>query len=81
MNIYVGNLSPRTSVSQLRKAFEMYGTVDIVSLDARPRDDDAYGFCFVSMPLADQASRAIEQLHGQMPSGNSLTVRESGLAF
>lgn len=77
MNIYVGNLSPNTTASQLRKAFEMYGRVDEVSLDNRPRNDDAYGFCFVVMPFATQASRAIAQLHGTMLRGNPLTVRES----
>ena len=80
MNIYVGNLSPGLSQSQLRRAFEMYGKVDKVSLDNKPRDDDAYSFCFVTMPFESQASRAIEQLNGRMVSGHSLIVRESGVS-
>ncbi|MDH3892418.1 MAG: RNA-binding protein [candidate division Zixibacteria bacterium] len=81
MNIYVGNLSPKTSDQQLRKAFEMYGKVDKVSLDSKPRNDDAYGFCFVEMPFENQASRAIKQLHGKMMGGASLTVKESGVSI
>ena len=80
MNIYVGNISPRTSASQLRTAFAMYGTVDKVSLDNRPRKDDVYAFCFVAMPFENQASRAITQLHGKKLGGNSLTVMESGVS-
>ena len=80
MNIYVGNLSPRTTESQLRKAFEMYGKVDSVSLDSRHRDDDAYGFCFVAMPFDNQASRAIKQLNGKQLGGCALTVKESGVS-
>ena len=79
MNIYVGNLSPKTTESQLRKAFEMYGKVDKVSLDSRPRDDEAHGFCFVEMPFENQASRAIKQLNGKMLGGNALTVKESAV--
>ena len=77
MNIYVGNLSPKTSEWQLRKAFEMYGKVDKISVDEKPRDDDAYGFCFVEMPFDNQASRAIRELNDRKVGGYALTVRES----
>lgn len=80
MNIYVGNLSPKISPSQLRKAFEMYGKVDRVSLESRPRESDVYAFCFVVMPFENQASRAIKQLDGKMLGGNALTVKESGVS-
>ena len=80
MNIYVGNLSPKTSELQVRKAFEMYGKVDKISLESKPRDDDAYGFCFVEMPFENQASRAIKQLHGKMLGGCTLTIKESGVS-
>jgi RNA recognition motif-containing protein len=80
MNIYVGNLSPKTTALQLREAFEMYGKVNKVSLSERPRDVASYGFSFVAMPFDNQASRAIEQLHGKMLSGYSLTVKESGVS-
>jgi RNA recognition motif-containing protein len=80
MNIYVGNLSPIVSESQLRKTFEMYGKVDKVSLNNKERGKAAYNFCFIEMPFAEQASRAITQLHGKVLSGQSLTVRESGVS-
>ena len=80
MNIYVGNLSPKTTESQLRKALEMYGKVDKVNLANGPRDDDDFGFCFVEMPFDNQALRAIKRLNGKMLGGHSLTIRESGVS-
>jgi RNA recognition motif-containing protein len=79
MNIYVGNLSPKTTESQVRKAFEMYGKVDKVSLDKGPRSDEAHSFCFVVMPFENQASRAVKLLNGRMLGGYPLTVKESGV--
>jgi RNA recognition motif-containing protein len=80
MNIYVGNLSPKTTVWQLRKAFEMYGKVEKIAMGAMPRTDDAYGFCFVEMPFDNQASRAIKELHGKGLGGFALNIRESGVS-
>jgi RNA recognition motif-containing protein len=80
MNIYVGNLSPGTSERKLRKAFERFGKVAKISLRERPRNSTIFGFCFVEMPIDNQASRAIRQLHGKLLGGYSLTVKESGVS-
>ena len=79
MNIYVGNVSPKISEFQLRKAFEMYGKVDKISLDSKPREDDEYHFCFVEMPFENQASRAIKELNGKEFGGQALSIKESGV--
>lgn len=79
MNIYAGNLSPGTTRSQLRKAFERFGKVDAVSLSERPSEVASYGFCFVEMPFEEQASRAIGELDGSMLDGYKLSIRESGM--
>lgn len=79
MNIYVGNVSPKTTEWQLRKAFEMYGKVDKISIDEKPRDGDAFSFCFVEMPFDNQASRAITELDGKALDGSVMTVKESGV--
>jgi RNA recognition motif-containing protein len=80
VKIYVGNISPKISASQLRTAFEMYGKVDKVSLENKPRENDVYAFCFVEMPFENQASLAIKQLDGRKLGGNALTVKESGVS-
>ena len=80
MNIYVGNLSPKTSEYQLRKAFERFGKVEKISMNERPRND-SYSFCFIGMPFDNQASRAIKELNGKELSGYELTIRESAVSI
>lgn len=80
MNIYVGNLSPKTSEQQLRLAFDRYGKVGKISMDEQPCDSGAYGFCFVEMPFDNQASVAIRELNGKKLGGNILTIKESAVS-
>ncbi len=80
MNMYVGNLSPKTSERQLRKAFVRYGKVGKISMDRHLRDGDAYSFCFVEMPFDNQASVAIRELNGKKLGGFVLTIKESGVS-
>jgi len=79
MNIYVGNLSPRTSKGIIRKAFEKFGKVAKISLTERLPDTNTFGYCFISMPIDNQALQAIKQLHGKSLDGYTLTVKESGV--
>jgi RNA-binding protein 4 len=81
VNIYVGNLSPNTTALQLRKAFERFGKVATVSLSKRPRDVTAYSFCFVEMPVEEEASSAIGELDGSMLGGCTLSIKESGVSI
>ena len=81
MNIYVGNLSPKTSEWQLRTAFARYGKVGKISMDELPRNGDAYSFCFVEMPFDNQASIAIRELQGKKLGGNALTIKQSGVSL
>lgn len=79
MNLYVGNLSPRTSQLELRKAFAPYGDVGTISMDEQPPDSKAYNFCFVEMTVDYQAASAISGLDGASLGGYTLTVKESGV--
>jgi len=80
VNIYVGNLSPKTSEWQLRKAFARYGKVGKISMNEPPCDGGAYSFCFIEMPFDNQASVAIRKLNGEKLGGSALTVKESGVS-
>jgi len=80
MNIYVGNLSPKTLKWQLRRMFRRFGAVGKISMDKRPGDGTPYNFCFVEMPIDDQASLAIKELNGETIGGFLLTVKESGVS-
>jgi RNA recognition motif-containing protein len=76
--LYVGNIPYQTTEAELRSLFENGGgqvsDVKIV-LDrdsGRPR-----GFAFVEMTSDDEASAAIESLHGKAFGGRPLTVSEA----
>jgi len=80
MNIYVGNISPRTLKRHLRSMFRKFGAVGNISMDKRAGDGNHYHFCFVEMPIDDQASLAIKELNGKTIGGFLLTVKESGVS-
>lgn len=80
VNIYVGNLSPKTSEWQLRKVFGRYGKVGKISINEQPLNGDSYCFSFVEMPFDNQASVAIQKLNGEKLGGSVLTVKESELS-
>lgn len=77
MNIYVGNLPHATTDSELREAFEEYGTVQSAAVIKDKFTGDSRGFGFVEMPDNSEAQEAIEQLNGQSFGGRTLTVNEA----
>ena len=77
MNLYVGNLSYKLTVHQLREAFEDFGSVVSVRMindreTGRPR-----GFGFVEMADRDEGQNAIDSLNGQELDGRKLVVNEA----
>jgi RNA recognition motif-containing protein len=76
MNIYVGNLSPETSVLELRGCFEPFGAVEDVTISAYKVRGVPKGFGQVEMPSADHAQAAIIGLQGKELAGNLLKVQE-----
>ncbi len=75
--LYVGNMSFNTTESELRSAFEQFGSVTDVyvamdKMTGRPR-----GFAFVTMGTADEAKAATEKLNGTDLGGRALTVNEA----
>ena len=77
MNIYVGNLSYRTTEDELRTAFEAYGAVSSTSI-IRDRDSgQSKGFGFVEMGSEAEAQAAIQGAHGQNYGGRDLVVNEA----
>ena len=77
MNLYVGNVSPKTSEYLLRKMFERYGKVDTISMNEKLPNETDYRFCFVNMPFENQASFAIKGLDGKKLNGNVLSIKEA----
>lgn len=77
MNIYVGNLSFKTSEEDLQKYFGQYGEVSSVSIIKDRVTGRSKGFGFVEMPSAEEARNAIENLNSREYGGRTLTVNEA----
>ncbi len=76
-NIFVGNLAFSTSESELRNAFEPYGTVDRVSIITDRDTGRSRGFAFVEMSDDSQGDKAIAALNGADMGGRTLNVNEA----
>lgn len=77
MNIYVGNLSPKTTEAELRQAFEAFGEVDTAKIIKDNITGRSRGFGFVEMPNLEQAQSAIAGMNGKDLDGSALTVNEA----
>ncbi len=83
MNIYVANIDFKASESDLRKAFEQYGTVESVKivLEKEPNPSTgarrSRGFGFVIMPDAQEADNALASLNGARFMSRDLAVNEA----
>jgi cold-inducible RNA-binding protein len=75
-NIYVGNLSFKTTQDDLRAAFGQYGDVSSVNIITDRMTGQSKGFGFVEMEDAGAAS-AIEKLNGTDFGGRTITVNEA----
>ena len=74
--MFVGNLSFQTTESDVRSAFEKYGTVESVAIITDRDTGRSKGFGFVEMSEED-ANKAIAGLAGSQLNGRALTVNEA----
>lgn len=77
MNIYVGNLPHATSDSELREAFEEFGSVDSAVIIKDKFTGKSRGFGFVEMPDQGEAESAISAMNENEFGGRTLTVNEA----
>lgn len=74
--VYVGNLSFQTTETDVRSAFEQFGTVESVTIITDRDTGRSKGFGFVEMSEED-ANKAIAGLSGSQLDGRALTVNEA----
>ncbi|MEQ1906465.1 MAG: RNA-binding protein [Pirellulaceae bacterium] len=74
-NLYVGNLSFKTTSDDLRRAFESHGTVVSASVVTDRETGRSRGFGFVEM--SDGGDRAVESMNNFELDGRRLTVNEA----
>jgi cold-inducible RNA-binding protein len=77
MNIYVGNLSFKTTEEELQKEFEAFGEVESVKIIKDQYSGRSRGFAFVEMQDRNHAMEAISGLNGKEFAGQTLTVNEA----
>ncbi len=77
MNIFVGNMSFKTTEAELREAFERYGEVSSARIIMDRESNRPRGFGFVEMPNDDEARAAIQGLEGALVGGRNLRVNEA----
>src|SRR5690349_14687354 len=76
-NIYVGNVSFRTTEQDIEAAFAAYGQVERVQIVKDRETGQSRGFAFVEMPVDADADKAIAGLNGADMGGRTLTVNEA----
>jgi len=77
MNIYVGNLSFKTTEDGLREAFERYGKVEAAHIIVDRVTNRSRGFGFIEMTNDEEAKAAIEALDGSPLEDRTLRVNEA----
>ena len=77
MNIFVGNLSFRTTEQELQREFEAFGEVGSVKIIIDHNTLKSRGFAFVEMEDRDQALAAIAGINGKELAGQILKVNEA----
>ena len=75
-NIFVGNLSSRTTEQDIRTLFEAHGSVDRINIVTDRDSGQPRGIGFVEMTNEAEGNRAIGALNGQDMDGKALTVSE-----
>lgn len=76
-NIFVGNLSFKTSEQDIRSLFESYGTVDRVNVVTDRDTGQPRGFAFVEMNSDAEGDKAITSLNGTDVDGRTLNINEA----
>jgi cold-inducible RNA-binding protein len=76
-NIFVGNLSFKTTQEDLMAAFSQYGNVERVNIVTDRDSGQPRGFAFVEMTEKRDAETAISQLNGADLNGRTINVNEA----
>ncbi|HWH71581.1 MAG TPA: RNA-binding protein [Candidatus Sulfotelmatobacter sp.] len=72
--LFVGNLSYQTMENDLQDYFSQTGVVTSVNLMLDKVTGKSRGFAFVEFATAEEASKAVEELHNKEFQGRPLTV-------
>ena len=77
MNIFVSNISFRSTEEDIRAEFEKFGEVSSAKIITDRETGRSRGFGFVEMPNNAEATKAINELHNSNLGGRQLNVNEA----
>ena len=77
MNIFIAKLNFDTVESELKTAFEEFGTVDSAKIIMDKFTGRSKGFGFVEMPNDAEAKEAIGALNNQDLDGRTIVVKKA----
>lgn len=77
MKIFIAKLSPRTTVDDVRRLFERFGTVSSckVIMDHDTNRSKCYGF--IEMPIENEAYKAVVETNEMEFMGSIINVKKS----
>jgi RNA recognition motif-containing protein len=76
-NLFIGNMSFKTTETDLRSLFEPFGEISRVNVVTDRDTGQARGFGFVEMTNDGEAQKAITSLNGKEVDGRALNVNEA----
>ena len=76
-NLFIGNMSFKTTETDLRSLFEPFGEISRVNVITDRNTGLARGFAFVEMAHDEEAAKAITSLNGKEVDGRALNVNEA----
>ena len=77
INIFVRNLDPTTTETQLRDVFAAHGSIESVTIVQDRDTQGPRGFAFVEMADASEARAAIQSLNGFRLNERELRLNEA----
>lgn len=77
INIFVRNLDPTTTETQLKDLFAAYGSVETVTIVEDRDTSGPRGLAFVEMTNTAEAKAAIESLNGFILNDRALRLNEA----
>lgn len=77
MDIFVGNLGPDVTETEIEELFKPFGQVGSVQLIRELFTGKGKGFGFVEMPGRQHSLAAIAGLNGREVAGRAMTVNEA----
>lgn len=77
MNIYISNLGNRVTEESLNATFSAYGTVNATTIVMDALTGRSRGFAYVDMPVAIEATIAIQRINGSIIDGRLIRAEEA----